>query len=180
MGYTSYNTNGRTVKECIIDEINDTSETRSYKVIASSQRGGFAGIVYLAVEEKINGETSTVGYVAKFSYRSGEISTKIMTEMEYPYYFDCPERILKLLSPTDNENALEWRGQCRKVNKTTNKIKYNQKFEFKNPLKFSDGQMRSRFKKIRFYGMKNYYECLDTGRVVNIKNVNKRETRLLS
>lgn len=38
---------------------------------------------------------------------------KDMDESMCPYYFDCPAGILKLLSPTDNESANEWRARCR-------------------------------------------------------------------
>ena len=38
---------------------------------------------------------------------------KSMTEDMGPGYYDCPESILNLLSPTDDEYALEWREKCR-------------------------------------------------------------------
>lgn len=38
---------------------------------------------------------------------------KPMDETMGPYYWDCPKRILDLLSPTDNEVALNWRQSCR-------------------------------------------------------------------
>ena len=36
-----------------------------------------------------------------------------MSEDMGPYYFDCPEGILNLLTETDNEHALKWRESCR-------------------------------------------------------------------
>lgn len=42
---------------------------------------------------------------------------KDMDESEIPYCYDCPESILKLLSDTDNKNALEWRRLCRENRK---------------------------------------------------------------
>lgn len=38
---------------------------------------------------------------------------KDMDETCGPYYFNCPKKILSLLSPTDNESALKWRETCR-------------------------------------------------------------------
>ena len=38
---------------------------------------------------------------------------KDMEESMHPYYYDCPAGILKLLSPTDNASANEWRENCR-------------------------------------------------------------------
>ena len=43
---------------------------------------------------------------------NGEFGYKDMSEDMYPYYFDCPIEILRLLSPTDCENAIEWRKHC--------------------------------------------------------------------
>lgn len=37
---------------------------------------------------------------------------KDMDETEGPYKCECPVSILKLLTPTDNENADHWRKQC--------------------------------------------------------------------
>lgn len=39
---------------------------------------------------------------------------KDMSEYSGPYYYDCPNSILKLLPDTDDEIALEWRKKCRK------------------------------------------------------------------
>ncbi len=37
---------------------------------------------------------------------------KDMDETMLPYFYDCPVGILKLLTPTDNENSNEWRKRC--------------------------------------------------------------------
>lgn len=39
---------------------------------------------------------------------------KDMHESEHPYETNCPKSILDLLTPTENELALEWRTECRK------------------------------------------------------------------
>ena len=41
------------------------------------------------------------------------ICWKEMDEDMGPYYYNCPKRILDLLTPTSNQNALEWRRKCR-------------------------------------------------------------------
>jgi hypothetical protein len=45
----------------------------------------------------------------------GPISTNSMPcpETEGPYADFCPERILDMLSPTDNPIAMDWRHRCR-------------------------------------------------------------------
>lgn len=37
---------------------------------------------------------------------------KDMSESDGPFASECPERILKLLTPTDSENANDWRKRC--------------------------------------------------------------------
>lgn len=44
-------------------------------------------------------------------------SYKDMEETCGPYNYDCPESILKLLSPTTSEFALQWREKCREHRK---------------------------------------------------------------
>jgi hypothetical protein len=39
---------------------------------------------------------------------------KEMSEAMLPEVFDCPERILQLLTATDDPNALKWRQLCRR------------------------------------------------------------------
>lgn len=70
--------------------------------------------VYLAVHYRnIAKEIDTVyGVVILTSYRDHEFCTKAMSEDVLPYGYDCPKRILDLLSPTDNDCALEWRSRC--------------------------------------------------------------------
>lgn len=48
---------------------------------------------------------------------------KDMDETCGPGYYDCPQRILKLLSPTDDTFALEWRKKCELRNKARNQLR---------------------------------------------------------
>lgn len=78
-------------------------------------------VAYAAVERTpVNGDPVEVfavifllGYAPKEHFDFGY---KDMTEHDGPYYHECPERILKLLTPTDNEYALKWRAACRAHN----------------------------------------------------------------
>lgn len=38
---------------------------------------------------------------------------KVMDETMYPYYFDCPETVLKAAGEPPTEKAAEWREHCR-------------------------------------------------------------------
>lgn len=63
-------------------------------------------------------DTIVMGVVAVTSVKGNNIIYKDMPETMLPYYFDCPKAILKMLTPTENENALEWRKMCaQKVSK---------------------------------------------------------------
>lgn len=63
---------------------------------------------------------------------------KDMDETVHPFYYDCPKRILDLLSPTDNENALEWRRKCeekrrnKKEKPSLSKLPIGTRIKFKN------------------------------------------------
>lgn len=52
-------------------------------------------------------------------------SYKDMCESMGPYECDCPKSILDLLSPTDNENANEWRKACYERHANKKKCKTN-------------------------------------------------------
>lgn len=43
---------------------------------------------------------------------SNEIGFKVIDEECGPYYCDCPKKILKILPPTLNEYANNWRKEC--------------------------------------------------------------------
>ena len=50
-------------------------------------------------------------------------SYKDMDETENPFRYDCPKRNLDLLTPTENEYAIEWRKQCYENLKKKNNLK---------------------------------------------------------
>lgn len=69
----------------------------TYYAAARSQRGNVYGLVVITQVDR----------------KTGEFYYKDMSEDMGPFYYDCPPSILKLLSPTDSESALEWRRLCR-------------------------------------------------------------------
>lgn len=52
-----------------------------------------------------------------------EFAYKGMDETVGPCYYECPENILKLLSETDNQCALEWRKKCHEAKERLKRIK---------------------------------------------------------
>ena len=65
---------------------------------------------YAAVRRKDDGVVYAV--VALTQMEEGEFGFKDITEICGPVEEKCPVGILKLLSPTDNELAQEWRKRC--------------------------------------------------------------------
>lgn len=65
------------------------------------------------IEDIPKEEQKIIGYVVLTSVRNNRwFAYKDMSESSVPCYYDCPKSILKLLSDTDDEWALEWRKVC--------------------------------------------------------------------
>lgn len=74
---------------------------------------------------------------------------KDMSEKMHPYYYNCPERILKLLTPTDNKNALEWRRKCWEnlhARQARPKLRKGMVIRFDAPVQFNNGAVESEFR----------------------------------
>jgi len=71
---------------------------------------------------------------------------KELDESEYPYMFNCPERIFKKLSPIEDfeddmttepaKNAIAWRTEVKKRIELRKKLKNGVKFEVDTPVDF--------------------------------------------
>ena len=91
--------------------------------------------LYAALEfTSAAGETSVWACVTLFRFSKNEFMYKDMSEESGPGYCDCPERILKLLSPTTNLYALEWRKACY------TKIAANKAIIMKEGAEFTKGK----------------------------------------
>ena len=95
------------------------ADGREWKILKhkSTKGDGFdwTNIIYAAYQlpdEKVIG--MVIAY--KFYPRDREVVHKEITEDMGPFYWECPNNILDMLSETDNENALEWRAKCREFN----------------------------------------------------------------
>jgi len=107
---------------------------------------------YLAFEDldKATGKREVFAMVCLLDYKPNDyynIGYKDMEESEGPYYYNCPERILKLLTPTSNEYALRWRKKCWvriERRKSMSRLTQGDVIEFEKPLPFSDGTEQSR------------------------------------
>ena len=75
--------------------------------------------------DKETGESHVFGCVCLTSVDMKDyfnFSYKDMEESMGPYNYDCPASILDLLSPTDNEYALNWRQKCREKKSSKNTL----------------------------------------------------------
>lgn len=68
--------------------------------------------LYLAILNKVTNKIGARIIIYEKNLNTGEVFFKEMTENEGPYYYDAPKKLIKLLSPTDNEYAREWREKC--------------------------------------------------------------------
>ena len=71
---------------------------------------------------------------------------KYLDETCGPYAFDCPESILNLLTPTDNEYANNWRKQCRERINSKIQLKHGNIIKLIKEVSFVDGAVSDTFK----------------------------------
>lgn len=83
------------------------NEWKGYELIKSAMHNS----TYYAAVKHPSGHV--FGLVMLTSVDNREFLYKDMDETMLPYSYDCPVTILNLLSPTDNESAIEWRERCR-------------------------------------------------------------------
>jgi hypothetical protein len=150
MGWTSTHAtsykNGKVDKKAECDKLFTQDEhywdnggySPSFKVLKSS----VIGSVYYAAVERTNNKENEKEIFAVVCLTSVDnndyynFSYKEMGESEGPYAYDCPKSILKLLSPTDNEYALNWRNKCiEKANSKTTKSSELKKIDFGGKVK---------------------------------------------
>ncbi|MGM4927679.1 hypothetical protein [Tardiphaga sp. 619_E2_N8_5] len=77
--------------------------------------GNYAAVGYAAVENAEAGTVEAVVLMLQHDPEAGpdRYRLKDMAEEEGPVLDFCPERILDLLSPTDDVLASHWRERCR-------------------------------------------------------------------
>ena len=116
--YIGFAPKGKERIKYVIKEEGYDAENERYiwKPIATALVGS---TVYLAVErtEKATGEKVVYADVCLTRMNNGYLMVKAMSDTMCPGYYDCPKRILDLLTPTDSEWANEWRNKCAEKRK---------------------------------------------------------------
>lgn len=102
---------------------------------------------YIAYETNCAGKKEIVAIVCLLRYVPSDplynFGYKDMTETMGPYQYDCPERILRLLTPTEDEYALKWREKCWeniRKRKSRPRLTEGALIEFAEPISFADGR----------------------------------------
>lgn len=114
MGWTSIKHSGD-----ILEDLKKTMIGNNFELLQHSIK---SNAVYTAIKNKTT--DNIFACVFLYSIKNGEIQFKDVCESEGPFYYDCPKKIIKILSPTDNENALDWRKRCSLNPKVGEKITF--------------------------------------------------------
>lgn len=172
MGWT-YTYKGKTpVKEFLTEQVNCENEHGRWTLLDIAIVK--MRTAYMAVEitrrDKATGRLDTatrkvVAFVFLLDYRSSDpdydMGYKDMDESVGPYESECPARILKLLTPTDHEYAVQWRQRCwdNIAKKKSFRLVKDAIIETR-PISFQDGRARSRFRVVSLKPLRLL--CLDT------------------
>lgn len=125
MGWTSYNAefykNGKVDRKAEMDNRWTQEESEKYpklRVLKSSMVGN---IYYAAIEISRGGKVEEVFATTAITSTNMKdyynFSYKDLDETMGGCNYDCPVGILNLLTPTQNEYALQWRAECLKQRK---------------------------------------------------------------
>lgn len=109
MGWSSINRT-QPVKEWFLSDVATGYTILEVKIVHRTE-------LYAAVQRKDGSVYCLVGLL-RYSRGYWNFSYKYMSEFDMPYYFNCPQSILNLLTPTEDLNAIAWRKRCIKHKQT--------------------------------------------------------------
>lgn len=98
--------------------------------------------VFYAAHKQADGEVRGLVVRTQYAKNYYNFGYKAMSENEGPGYYDCPAKVLDLLTPTDVVFANDWRSKCRAniaSKASVPKIKHGAVIQFAKPLKFQNG-----------------------------------------
>lgn len=100
-----------------------------------------------------------IGALVVLTFKKGnEFGVKYMSESCLPFYYKANKKLLDMLTPTDDENALTWRSNCRRdieIEKEKVKPKVGDVIVFTIPLKFNFGSFTTFRKQEKYYSVCN-------------------------
>lgn len=159
-------------------------------VLASSM----VGSTYYAACERIesSGARAVLAVVCLTRQSTGArdgctFGYKDMTETMGPCESDCPAAILDELTETDSTCATDWRARCRanlarrKLERAKPNPKPGQTIVFDEPIRFNDGEHRTRFMVIANpKGKSPLFRDPVTGTVCRVSKLKTRSYRLIN
>jgi len=172
MGWTYTHRGSTPVKDFLTDQVNCENEHGRWVLLDIAIVK--MRTAYMAVEiirrDKVTRQLDMatrkiVAFVFLLDYRPADpdydIGYKDMNESVGPYKSECPDRILKLLTPTDHEYAVQWRQRCwdNIARKKSFRLVKDAVIETR-PISFKDGRTRSRFRVVSLKPLRLL--CLDT------------------
>jgi hypothetical protein len=167
--FYTHGTKETTWKDFIYQEI----ESETCKILQCSIRGRVA---YLACQVNTG---IVFGLVLVLETLDGQKGYRPLEETCGPLYHDCPANLIRKLSPTDNENALNWRQQCLQKKR---KPKVGDRVRFACPVSFFDGRRRSEtdFVVVELPHVRGLVFKDPNGGMVKIRNIQKRDFSILT
>lgn len=135
MGWDGRYTNESAKAVCDGDATGD-NENVSYRVLSSAVVNFREYYAAIEVVYKATGLREVHCGMTLVERRDGMLYTKDMGEDMGPYYFNCPPRILDLLTEAKTETARGWREKCRYAaarRAQTAKLKVGDKVTFRTP-----------------------------------------------
>ena len=146
MGWTSCHNPFNTVDEFFRDQFTRTHDKDGNQIFFPQGKGVLKNIreyylpVYKANEDRYFMFVALVDLKPKDGF---DICYKDMDESMGPFYYNCPESLLKIVeqSPPRNEDAAEWRAKVRQRIDREKQLKVDLKegavVKFKEPLTFA-------------------------------------------
>jgi len=105
--------------------------------------------LYAAAKNKVTNEVVAITYMINHYPKSYyNFGYKDMDETVMPYMFNCPERIMKLLTPTDNVHSNDWRKNVYRILNNAKILRKDCIVETFEPINFTNGYSGNLFKKV--------------------------------
>jgi len=182
MGWTySHKDKSETVFDFFSRQFDYENEVSIGKVVDCAVKNFKTAYIAFKVDYKKTNETKIVAIICLLNYARNSyynFGYKDMDETMGVFETDCPERILKILTPTDNETAMNWREKCWnkiKSNKKRPKMKVGDVIVFEDNLSFTNGVNTNTFcvidvKKHIFRTLNNYDKVKISPKTLRICN----------
>lgn len=98
------------LRDCTINSMDGTS-----RVLSHALRGNQLWIAWEYHKYSEGEDPKKIVLLYLISTNQGSYGYKTMDESMGPYYYDCPDHVIKAAGPTTNEYALAWRAKVKEA-----------------------------------------------------------------